>query len=140
MDDLSGLRQAMAETHLNRPDLARQLMDIASSSGRTAAQRSWDMAKAKLGAVADATTDLSRRQSLRGAVDMMNTYGTGATISQRGQMMKGLSDTFGLNSWTGKTLPPISSELVGKSWDRYMNPTSRRTPLDVFNSFDDLED
>lgn len=138
MDDFNGLRRVMTETPFNRPDLAKQLMDIANSSSRTVAQRGSDMAKAKLGAMADASQDPMRRKALRGALDMYNSYDkAGLTRGQRAQMMGAMDSTFGLNNWTGKVMPPSSLSDVDESWADYMTPTpQRRRPLDVFNSWD----
>jgi hypothetical protein len=137
MDDFNGLRRVMAETPFKRPDLAKQLMDIASNGSRTIAQRDSDMAKAKLGAMADATYDPQRKKALRGALDMYNSYDrAGLTRGQRGQMMGAVDSTFGLNNWTGKTMPPNSLSSVDKSWENFMNPSSSRRPIDAFNDWE----
>jgi hypothetical protein len=136
MDDFNGLRRVMAETPFKRPDLAKQLMDIASNGSRTIAQRDSDMAKAKLGAMADATYDPQRKKALRGALDMYNSYDrAGLTRAQRGQMMGAVDSTFGLNNWTGKVMPPNSLSGVDKSWENFMNPSSQRRPIDAFNDW-----
>ena len=137
MDDFNGLRRVMTETPFNRPDLAKQLMDIANTRTRTVAQRDSDMAKAKLGAMADATFDPQRKKALRGALDMYNSYDkAGLTRAQRGQMMGAIDSTFGLNNWTGKVMPPSSLSDVDESWSDFMNPAPRRrSPLDAFNSW-----
>ena len=135
--DFNGLRRVMTETPFNRPDLAKQLMEIANNQTRTVAQRSSDMAKAKLGAMADATKDPMRRKSLRGALDMYNSYDrAGLTAAQRGQMVGALDTTFGLNNWTGKVMPPTSLSDVDSSWADFNNGgQQRKNALDVFKKF-----
>lgn len=137
MDDFNGLRRVMTETPFNRPDLAKQLMDIANNSSRTVAQRGTDMAKAKLGAMADASQDPMRRKALRGALDMFNSYDKmGLTRAQRGQMVGALDTTFGLNNWTGKVMPPSSLSDVDKSWSSFLAPPKQRRPIDVFGEWE----
>lgn len=137
MSDFNGLRRVMTETPFNRPDLAKQLMDIANTRTRTVAQRDSDMAKAKLGAMADATFDPQRKKALRGALDMYSSYDkAGLTAGQRRQMTGALDTTFGLNNWTGKVAPPTSLSDVDASWARFQNGGQQRSALDAFNDWE----